>query len=108
MIIRVYETGTLNTETVGDMLYNADSQANFHPESRWIVSSKFATEQGPNKRLYREFFIKWIGRESVIMWLVSNQIFFEIISYDILQEEEEAIEQSFAVRHFTEKQEHLN
>ena len=45
-----------------------------------------------SSRHYREFAVKWIGRESVIMWLTSNQILFEIISYAILPEEEEAIE----------------
>ena len=102
MIIRVYETGNLDLMTVGDMLWNADKQANFHPHASWIHSSKFETEPSlpaPNKgshrgRSYREFNVKWIGRESVIMWLTSNQILFEVVSYAILPEEEEAIEHS--------------
>ena len=97
MIIRVYQTGNLDLVTVGDMLWNADKQANFHPHASWIDSSAFNTDQpdvDPNSRHYREFRVKWIGRESVIMWLTSNQILFEIISYSILPEEEDAIQHS--------------
>ena len=100
MIIRVYETGNLDLMTVGDMLWNADKQANFHPHASWIHSSRFNTDQPDqpegetSSRHYREFAVKWIGRESVIMWLTSNQILFEVVSYNILPEEEEAIEHS--------------
>ena len=71
MIVRVYETAKLDLETIGDMLWQADSQANFHPEARWIHSSSFGTEEPPTERLFREFSIKWIGREAIIMWLTS-------------------------------------
>ena len=97
MIVRIYETGNLDLMTVGDMLWNADKQANFHPHASWIHSSAFNTDQpdvDPNSRHYREFRVKWIGREAVIMWLTSNQILFEVVSYSILPEEEEAIEHS--------------
>ena len=97
MIIRVYQTGNLDLVTVGDMLWTADTQANFHPPASWIHASTFNTDQpdvDPNSRHYREFRVKWIGRESVIMWLTSNQILFEIISYSILPEEEDAIQHS--------------
>jgi len=94
MIVRLYETGNLDLETVGDMLWKADSQANFHPESHWLDSSSFGTDESTG-RTYREFFLRWIGREPVVMWLISNQILFEIISYAILPQEEEAIEHSY-------------
>ena len=91
MIIRVYETGNLDLLTVGDMLWNADKQANFHPDAHWIHQSSIP-ELEEGERTCREFSVKWIGREAVIMWLTSNQILFEVVSYDILPEEEEAIE----------------
>ena len=106
MIIRIYESGKLDLETVGDMLWQADAQANFHPDARWIQSSTFGT--GHKGRIYREFSVRWIGREAIIMWLASNQILFEIISFDILIEEREAIEESFTVRDFPEPPQHMN
>ena len=106
MIIRLYESGKLDLETVGDMLWQADAQANFHPDARWIQSSTFGT--GHKGRIYREFSVRWIGREAIIMWLASNQILFEIISFDILIEEREAIEESFTVRDFPEPPQHMN
>ena len=97
MIVRIYQTGNLDLETVGDMLWKADKQANFHPESRWLDTSSYGTEEKTG-RTYREFFVKWIGREAVIMWLSSNQILFEVTSYAILPQEEQAIEHSYTVR----------
>ena len=94
MIVRLYETGNLDLETVGDMLWRADRQANFHPESRWLDSNRYSTEK-EGKRSYREFTVRWIGREAVIMWLTSNQILYEVISYGIIPQEEEAIQQSY-------------
>ena len=94
MIVRLYETGNLDLETVGDMLWRADKQANFHPESRWLDTSSFGTEDN-TERTYREIFVKWIGREAVIMWLTSNQILYEVKSYAILPQEEEAIQHSY-------------
>jgi hypothetical protein len=38
-----------------------------------------------------ELRVKWIGREAVVNWLVSNQVVFEIISHEFLEEELEAI-----------------
>lgn len=93
MIIRLYETGDLDLATVGDMLWRADRQANFHPESRWLDSNRYPTEK--NKRYYREFSVRWIGREAVIMWLTSNQILYEVVSYGVLPQEEEAIQQTY-------------
>ena len=106
MIIRIYESGKLDLETVGDMLWQADAQSNFHPDARWINSSSFGT--GHKGRIYREFLVRWIGREAIIMWLASNQILFEIISFDILNEEREAIEDSFSARNFPEPPQHMN
>ena len=107
MIIRVYETGNLDLLTVGDMLWNADKQANFHPDAHWISQSSIPEiEEG--ERTYREFFVKWIGREAVIMWLTSNQILYEIISYDLLPEEEDALVQSLEMRDLTETPKHIN
>jgi hypothetical protein len=110
MIIRIYESGKLDLETVGDMLWQADSQANFHPDTHWINSSSFGTIQASTRsksRVYREFSVRWIGRESVIMWLTSNQILFEVISYEILPEEREAIEGTIN-NEFTEPINHIN
>ncbi len=116
MIIRIYESGKLDLETVGDMLWQADAQANFHPEARWINSSTFGTVHrgrqdkiaGTTQHVYREFAVRWIGRESVIMWLTSNQILFEVVSFKILPEEQEAIEGVIASRDFTEPITHMN
>ena len=78
MIIRVYSSGKLDLETVGDMLWQADAQANFHPDARWINQSTFGTEdKGGKTRVYREFAIRWIGRESVIMWLPVTKFFLK-------------------------------
>ena len=111
MIIRIYESGKLDLETVGDMLWQADAQANFHPEARWINSSTFGTTQASTRnksRVYREFSVRWIGREAIIMWLASNQILFEVMSFNILPEEEEAIEGTISNRDFTEPITHMN
>ena len=117
MIIRIYSTSKLDLETVGDMLLQADAQANFHPDAHWINSSSFGSEEDwisaehkkvHKGRIYREYSVRWIGREAVIMWLASNQILFEIVSFDILPEEKEAIEETFSARNFSEPPEHMN
>ena len=43
----------------------------------------------------KELSVKWIGREAVINWLVSNQILFEVISQGLLPEEREALGEAF-------------
>ena len=98
MIVRLYQTGDLELETVGDMLWRADRQANFHPENRWLDQSSYGTDD-KKECTYREFFVRWIGREPIIMWLVSNQILFEVTSYAILPQEEEAIQHSYTKEH---------
>ena len=40
MHIRIHQTGNLDLDTVAKMLCLADSQANIHPESRWILCEK--------------------------------------------------------------------
>ena len=97
MKLRIYETNGLDLDTVVYMLYQADKQANFHPDSFWILSASDGEinnynqdESGLTKR-YKELFVKWIGREAVVNWLVSNQVNFEIISHEFLEEEIEAI-----------------
>ena len=97
MKLRIYETKNMDLDTVEVMLYQADKQANFHPDSLWILSSSDGEinnynqdESGLTKR-YKELFVKWIGRESVVNWLVSNQVIFEIISHEFLEEELDAI-----------------
>ena len=106
MVIRIYESGKLDLETVGDMLWQADAQANFHPDARWIHSSEIGSDD--KGRIHREFSIRWIGREAIIMWLASNQILFEVTSFKILPEEEEAIEGTISHRDFTEPITHMN
>ena len=97
MIIRIFETKNMDLDTVECMLYQADKQANFHPSSFWILSSSDGEtnnydqdDQCLTKR-YKELRIKWIGREAVVNWLVSNQVIFEVITHDLLEEELEAI-----------------
>ena len=101
MIIKIYKTKNLNLDTVEKMLIMADKQANFHPESYWILSSldgeelDYSDNEEDFTRSFKELSVKWIGRESVINWLVSNQILFEVISQDLLPEEQEALGEVF-------------
>ena len=83
------------------MLKLADKQANFHPDSYWILSSvdgekrHYSENEEDFIRSFKELSVKWIGREAVINWLVSNQILFEVISHDFLAEEQEALGEVF-------------
>ena len=101
MIIKIYNTKNLNLDTVEKMLIMADKQANFHPESYWILSSldgeeiDYSDNEEDFTRSFKELSVKWIGREAVINWLVSNQILFEVISQDLLPEEREALGEVF-------------
>tara|TARA_Y100001951_G_scaffold80114_1_gene68043 strand:- start:226 stop:546 length:321 start_codon:yes stop_codon:yes gene_type:complete len=106
MIIRVYETGDLDLHTVESMLWSADKQANFHPDAHWINSSSISEPE--EDRRYREFYVKWIGREAIIMWLTSNQILYEIVSYALLPEEEDALIESLEMRDLAENHKHIN
>ena len=98
MKLRIYDTKKLDLDTVGIMLYQADKQANFHPESFWVLRSLDGEVNNYNQddctltKRYKELHIKWIGREPVVTWLVSNQVIFEVISHDLLDEEIEALE----------------
>ena len=111
MKIKIYETKNLNLDTVEKMLILADKQANFNPESYWILSSTdgedwiFSSTDGEEKyqspkeegltKRYKELLVKWIGREAVINWLVNNQILFEVTSQDFLPEEQLALGEFF-------------
>jgi len=101
MIIKIYKTKNLNLDIVEKMLIMADKQANFHPESFWILSSldgeelDYSDNEEDFTRSFKELSVKWIGREAVINWLVSNQILFEVISQDLLPEEREALGEVF-------------
>jgi len=101
MIIKIYNTKNLNLDTVEKMLIMADKQANFHPESYWILSSldgeeiDYSDNEEDFTRSFKELSVKWIGREAVINWLVSNQILFEVTSQDFLPEEREALGEFF-------------
>lgn len=100
MKIRIYETSGLNIETVSELLMQADRQSNFDPVSRWIMSAGEVEEivsdikQTMNYR-YRDFYVKWIGVDAVISWLTSNQIIFEVMSYELLHEEQEVLEERY-------------
>ena len=97
MKIKIYESNNLNLDTVEKLLILADKQRNFTPESYWILSSRDGEEKRNTSkdkdltRRYKELSVKWHGRENVIIWLVSNQIIFEVISQDLLPEEMEAL-----------------
>jgi len=114
MKLRIYETNGLDLDTVVYMLYQADKQANFHPDSLWILSASDGEinnynqdETGLSKR-YMELRVKWIGREAVVMWLLSNQVNFEIVTHEFLDEELEALAESGQVEESEPEQVLLN
>ena len=114
MKLRIYETNGLDLDTVVYMLYQADKQANFHPDSLWILSASDGEinnynqdETGLSKR-YMELCVKWIGREAVVMWLLSNQVNFEIVTHEFLDEELEALAESGQVEESGSEQVLLN
>ena len=114
MKLRIYETNGLDLDTVVYMLYQADKQANFHPDSLWILSASDGEinnynqdETGLSKK-YIELRVKWIGREAVVMWLLSNQVNFEIVSHEFLDEELEALAESGQIEESESEQILLN
>ena len=114
MKLRIYETNGLDLDTVVYMLYQADKQANFHPDSLWILSASDGEinnynqdETGLSKK-YIELRVKWIGREAVVMWLLSNQVNFEIVTHEFLDEELEALAESGQVEESAPEQVLLN
>ena len=114
MKLRIYETDGLDLDTVVYMLYQADKQANFHPDSLWILSASDGEinnynqdESGLSKR-YMELRVKWIGREAVVMWLLSNQVNFEIVTHEFLDEELEALAESGQIEESESEQILLN
>ena len=114
MRIRISETKNLDLDTVANMLLLADSQTNFHPEARWIYSSSegevedFGLYEARLSKRYKEFLIRWIGREAIVNWLTSNQILFEIISFDLLPDENAAISESNHIEEFNSESKNLN
>ena len=97
MIIRIMESKGLDIFTIQELLNNADHQANFHPETRWILRATLKTQtasnvQGRDVRPVLDYQVKWIGCESVVLWLLSNQVKFQVISYDLLKEEQDALD----------------
>jgi hypothetical protein len=114
MKLRIYETNNLDLDTIVYMLYQADKQANFHPDSLWILSASDGEinnynqdETGLSKK-YIELCVKWIGREAVVMWLPSNQVNFEIVTHEFLDEELEALAESGQVEESEPEQVLLN
>ena len=114
MKLRIYETNGVDLDTVVYMLYQADKQANFHPDSLWILSASDGEinnynqdETGLSKK-YIELCVKWIGREAVVMWLLSNQVNFEIVTHEFLDEELEALAESGQVEESESEQVLLN
>ena len=101
MKIRIQESERLDIFTVQEFLNNADRQANFHPDARWVLTYKLGTRAGPslsdnNEKTMASIIdieVKWIGRESVVMWLISNQIKFQVLTYDLLKDEQEALDE---------------
>ena len=114
MIIKIYKTKNLNLDTVEKMLIMADKQANFHPESYWILSSldgeeiDYSDNEEDFTRSFKELSVKWIGREAVINWLVSNQILFEVKSHDFLPEEQAVINESYQIEDCNSEPNNLN
>ena len=114
MKLRIYETNNLDLDTIVYMLYQADKQANFHPDSFWVLSASDGEinnynqdETGLSKK-YIELRVKWIGREAVVMWLLSNQVNFEIVTHEFLDEELEALAESGQVEESEPEQVLLN
>ena len=114
MKLRIYETNGLDLDTVVYMLYQADKQANFHPDSFWILSASdgeiknYNQDESALTKRYKELFVKWIGRDAVVNWLVSNQVTFEIVSHEFLDEELEALAESGHVEESGSEQVLLN
>ena len=96
------------------MLNLADKQANFHQDSYWILKSldveekKYCQNSEGTIRRFKELSVKWIGRESVINWLVSNQILFEVKSHDFLPEEQAVINESYQIEDCNSEPNNLN
>ena len=114
MKLRIYETNGVDLDTVVYMLYQADKQANFHPDSFWVLSASdgeinnYNQDESCLSKRYKELCVKWIGREAVVMWLLSNQITFEIVSHEFLNEELEVLAESGEIEESESEQVLLN
>ena len=99
MIVRLFQPVRHEQETepslgtIVSLLWNADSQANFHPSSRWISSITAGENHDSQERRYQDIYVNWPGREAVLVWLTSNQLLYEVLSFDLLPHEEEALEE---------------
>ena len=104
----------MDLDTVENMLFQADKQANFHPDSSWILNSSdgeinnYNQNENSLSKRYKELRVKWIGREAVVNWLVSNQVTFEIVSHEFLDEELEVLAESGHVEESGSEQVLLN
>ena len=98
MILRIFKTNNMDLDTIEFMIHQADKQANFHPERLWILRSSDGEIKNINldesdfSKKFKEFHVKWIGREAVVNWFLANHILFEIISHEFLEEEIDALE----------------
>ena len=57
MIIRIYETKNMDLDTVENMLFQADKQANFHPDSSWTLDPPEMRRSPPIGALARSLFL---------------------------------------------------
>jgi len=99
MKIRIHDNQSLDLDTISEMLLMADEQANFNPQNYWILdivageSENFNLDEKELNKKYIDLFIKWIGRDAVVSWLTSNQVSFEVISYDHLGREKTLLQE---------------
>jgi len=113
MKIRIYETGNLDLYTVTEMLCQRDKQSNFTPNTRWIESQSEITTEAHSRetglqKKYMDLYVRWLGVELVIKWLTENQISFEVISYDLLSDEQQALEEQYPDEEFEPEETLLN
>ena len=114
MKLRIHETRDMDLDTIEKMLFQADKQANFHPDSSWILNSSdgeinnYNQDENSLSKKYKDLSVKWIGREAVVTWLTSNQILFEIMSHEFLPEEQAAINESYQIEECNSEPNNLN
>ena len=52
--------------------------------------------------------MRWIGVEQVVMWLTNNQIVYEVMTYELLSDEQQALEEQYPDEEFEPKETLLN
>jgi len=78
MKIRIYETNNLELGTVAKMLLMPDKQANYNPNSHWIMETNEGRTQNNNlneeglQKRYKELSVKLTGGDAVVMRLCLN------------------------------------